>query len=87
MKLKDILGILFCVAGVTLGTIACRLFTTGWFFIACLLLIIGVHLIWTAERDHKLRKEMDVPGDVGDNHTYSGGYADDGISESAYDEI
>jgi hypothetical protein len=82
MKTKDILGMLFCSAGATIGTIGYRLLGLEWYFGACVLLFIGGWLIWDAARDRKLRKAMDeVPGDSGDRHYISGASATDGFDD------
>ncbi|MBC3809871.1 hypothetical protein [Undibacterium aquatile] len=80
MTIKDIVGLIFCGAGATLGTIGYRLLGLEWFFGACILLIIGTCLIWDASRDRKLRDALDdVPGDSGDRHYISGTSSTDGF--------
>lgn len=86
MKLKDALGLIFIGVGTTLATVGYRILGLQWYFDACVPLAIGVFLIWSANRDRKIREALDeVPGDWGDRHYISGAHAtdDDDISADA----
>lgn len=68
----------FIGAGATAGTIGYRILGLQWYFGACVLLIIGVLLIWSAARDRKINEALDeVPGDWGDRHYVSGSHGTD----------
>lgn len=87
MSLRDIIGLLFWGAGVTVGTVGYRLLGLEWYFGACGLVSIGVFFIWSAARDRKLQKALDkVPGDWGDRHYISGKSATDGLDFNGADE-
>lgn len=82
MTTKDIIGMIFCGAGATVGTIGYRLLGVEWYFGACILLVIGTCFIWDAARDRKLRDALDeVPGDWGDRHYISGASSTDGFDD------
>ncbi len=78
MTLRDIIGLIFCGAGATIGTIGYRLLGLEWYFGACGLFAIGLSFIWSAARERKLRHSMDdVPDDWGDRHYISGSSSTD----------
>jgi purine-cytosine permease-like protein len=80
MKLKDALGIIFIGIGVTVATVGYRLLGLHWYFAACVLIIVGMLLIWSASRDRKIREALDdIPGDWGDRHYISGAHATDDL--------
>ena len=86
MKLKDALGIIFIGVGVTVGTLGYRLLGLAWYFGACILMAIGMSLIWSARRDRKIHEALDgVPGDGGDRRYLSGSYATDGLDSGGDD--
>jgi hypothetical protein len=79
MSIRDLIGIVFCIAGVTIGTMGYRLLGLQWYFGACALLVVGMLLIWSSARDRKIRDGLDdVPGDWGDRHYLSGSSSTDG---------
>lgn len=51
MKFKDAVGLIFIGAGVTVGY---RILGLQWYLGACILLAIGMLLIWSADRDRKI---------------------------------
>lgn len=84
MNLKDAAGVIFIGAGATVGTVGYRILGLEWYFGACILLGIGVLLIWSAARDRKIRAALDeVPGDWGDRHYLSGSRAADDFHTGA----
>jgi purine-cytosine permease-like protein len=84
MKLKDALGLIFIGVGATVATVGYRILGLQWYFAACVPLAIGVFLIWSANRDRKIREALDeVPGDWGDRHYSSGSHATDDFDTGA----
>lgn len=78
MSFRDALGLIFCGAGVVVGTLGYRALGLQWYFAALILIAIGVVCIWTEARDRRLRKiGNEGPGDWGDRHYISGEHATD----------
>lgn len=87
MSLRDILGLIFCAIGVTVGTIGYRLLGLEWYFGAFGIISIGLLFIWSAVRDRKLQKALDeVSGDWGDRHYSSGASATDNLDFSGAED-
>jgi hypothetical protein len=86
MKLRDVVGLMFIGAGTTVGIVGYRILGLQWYFGACVLLAIGMLLIWSAARDRKIRKGLDeVGGDWGDRHYESGFHANDDVDIGGHD--
>ena len=86
MKIKDVVGMVFVGAGVTVGTVGYRILGLQWYFGACIPLAIGVLLIWSAARDRKIREGLnEVGGDWGDRHYESGWHATDDFDVGGHD--
>ncbi|MGZ8304847.1 MAG: hypothetical protein ACXW2U_20215 [Telluria sp.] len=86
MKLKDVVGLMFIGAGTTVATIGYRILGLQWYFGACVLLAIGMLLIWSAARDRKIREGLnEVGGDWGDRHYGSGSHATDDVDIGGHD--
>jgi DUF1365 family protein len=78
MRLKDALGIVFIGIGVAVGTAGYRILGLQWYFSAWVPLAVGMFLIWSANRDRKIRDALDeVSGDWGDRHYFTGSHATD----------
>jgi hypothetical protein len=86
MKLKDVVGLMFIGAGATVSTVGYRILGLQWYFGACVLLAIGMLLIWSAARDRKIRAGLgEVGGDWGDSHYVSGSHATDDVEVGGHD--
>jgi len=78
MTFRDFFGIVLVTAGFAVGTMGYRLLGLAWYWSACVLLLTGGLLIWSAQRDRALRHALnDGPGDWGDRHYLGGGHTTD----------
>jgi hypothetical protein len=79
MTLKDTIGLVFAVVGVGATMLGYRILPMRWYAGACLLLFVGVLLMWSARRDRKMQEALvDLQGDW-DGDFLSGPGALDGI--------
>lgn len=60
MKLKDALGLTFIAGGVAVGMLGYGILSYHWYLAACIAVVIGVCLIWSARRERRINEALDT---------------------------